>query len=91
MQESAGRHQGAIHIDFTSIELLDEDRKAQLYQQYCYLVSLNLCQQTSLTWGCSGYAEAYLKQHEAISPDCLCMVRELALHAPWFTVGILLL
>ena len=80
MQESAGRRiKRAIHIDFTSIELLDEDRKAQLYQQYSLLSELESVPTDITNLGLfRRYAEAYLKQHEAISPDCLCMVRELA-------------
>ncbi|TMN36244.1 mechanosensitive ion channel domain-containing protein [Pseudoalteromonas sp. S2755] len=80
MQESAGRRiKRAIHIDFTSIEPLAEQKRASLTEQYPLLEKLDDVPSDITNLGLfRRYAEAYLKQHDAINQDCLCMVRELA-------------
>lgn len=80
MQESAGRRiKRAIHIDFTSIELLSEAQRAAITTQYPLIESLDDIPSDITNLGLfRRYSEAYLKQHEAINQECLCMVRELA-------------
>ncbi|TMP32675.1 mechanosensitive ion channel family protein [Pseudoalteromonas rubra] len=82
MQESNGRRiKRAIYIDFDSIHLLSPDELSALSQalpEVAEIVQKSTEQHWSNVSLFRRYAEAYLKAHPQVNPECLCMVRELA-------------